>query len=83
MLFLQVVFSVVWLGKGDVTKQGVFLFVCLGLVCLPVNSMPHNKEQVMSHGACPIIYLLEVENYTRIDIMDSFYLFPLSLSQLV
>lgn len=79
MVFLQVVYSVVWLGKGDFTKQGVILFVCSRLDCLPIKSMLHMKGQVLSHGEHPIIDQLEVENYTRIDIMVSFYSFPLSL----
>lgn len=74
MVFLQVVYSVVWLGKGDFTKTRS------NFVCLPIKSMPHNKGQVLSRGACPIIYRLEAENYTGIDIMASFYCFPLSLS---
>ena len=80
MVFLQDVYSVVWLGKYDFTKQGVILFVCPRLVHLPIERMPHMKGRVLSDRIQPIIYESVVENYARVDIMASFYSLTPSLS---
>lgn len=73
MLFLQDVYSVVWLGKYDFTEQGVILFACPRMVHLPVERMSHMKEWVLSDEVWLIIYMSEVENYTRVDIIVPFY----------
>ena len=78
MVFLQDIYSVVWLGKYDFTKQGVILFVCPRLVHLPIQRMPHMKGQVLSDAVQPIIYKSEVENYTRVDIIASYNQFELT-----
>lgn len=80
MVFLRDVYSVVWLGKYDFTKQGAILFVCPRLVRLPIERMPPMKGRVLSDGVRPIIYESEVENYTRVDIMASYYSLTPSLS---
>lgn len=57
-----------------------FWFFCPRLVRLPIERMPPMKGRVLSDGVRPIIYESEVENYTRVDIMASYYSLTPSLS---
>lgn len=73
MVFLQVVYSVVWLGKYDFTNQEVILFVFpqAGFHLL-VKRIPHMKGKVLSGSVWPIICNSEMGNYSIIAIMASF-----------
>jgi len=66
-------FTQMWLGKYDFTKQGVILFVCPRLVHLPIKRMPLMRGWMLSGRVRPIMYESEMENYARVDIMVSFY----------